>query len=154
MRMSDTFHIAAPPERVWSALNDPEILRSAIPGCKIFERIGENEFRGAANVAVGPVRSIFSGTLRLSEIDELRSYRVSGEGASPHSGSASGTALICLTANSQGTDIHYEVDATVGGKIALISQRFIDQAAKKMAEDFFLRFSALVEDLGNAAKRA
>ncbi|MFO1186829.1 MAG: carbon monoxide dehydrogenase subunit G [Alphaproteobacteria bacterium] len=150
--MSGTVHIAAPADAVWSALNDPGILRAAIPGCRSFERTGVNEFRGAANVAVGPVRSVFSGTLRLSEVNLLHSYRVAGEGASPHSGSAAGTALITLTPNGQGTDIHYEVEAAVGGKIAMIGQRFIDQAAKKMAEDFFLRFSALTE--GKATKSA
>lgn len=152
MRMSDTVHVAAAPPAVWKALNDPDILRVAIPGCRAFERLTENEFRGAANVAVGPVRSVFSGTLRLSEIDAPSRYRVTGEGASPHSGSAAGTALITLTPNGQGTDIHYEIDATVGGKIAMIGQRFIDQAAKKMAEDFFLRFCALIE--GKPAKSA
>ncbi len=79
-------------------------------------------------------------------MDPPTSYRVTGEGQSTSAGTASGVAVIRLMANNQGTDIHYEVDAAVGGKIAQIGQRFVDQAAKKMAEDFFLRFSALIDE--------
>lgn len=146
MKMTDTVHIAAPPATVWQCLNDPAILRAAIPGCQIFERVSEAEFRAAANVAIGPVRSVFTGTLHLWEMDPPRSYRVTGEGQSTNAGTATGAAFIRLTANNQGTDIYYEVDAAVGGKIAQISQRFVDQAAKKMAEDFFLRLSTLIDE--------
>ncbi len=145
MKMTDTVHISAPPEAVWQALNDPAILRAAVPGCQSFELIGDHEFQAAANVAIGPVRSVFTGTLRLLDIDPPRSYRVTGEGQSTSAGTAAGSASIRLTPTAQGTDVRYEVDATVGGKIAQIGQRFVDQAAKKMAEDFFIRFSALLE---------
>ena len=146
MKMTATVHIAAPSETVWRCLNDPAILRAAIPGCQTFEMVSAAEFRAAANVAIGPVRSTFTGTLILSEMDPPRSYRVAGQGQSTNAGTASGVAFIRLTANNQGTDVHYEVDATVGGKLAQIGQRFVDQAAKKMAEDFFLRLSALVDE--------
>jgi uncharacterized protein len=145
MKMTDTVHIAAAPDEVWRALTDPAVLRAAIPGCQTFEAVGDGEFQAAANVAIGPVRSVFSGNLRLFDVDPPHSYRVSGEGHSTNAGTAAGTALIRLTPTSEGTDVHYEVDATVGGKIAQIGQRFVDQAAKKMAEDFFLRFTALLE---------
>jgi hypothetical protein len=146
MKMTDTVHIAAAPQTVWNSLHDPRVLRAAVPGCQVFEMVSAAEFRAAANVAIGPVRSVFSGTLTLFDLDPPWSYRVKGEGSSAHSGSASGVALIRLTPNAQGTDIHYEVDAAVGGKIAHIGQRFVDQAAKKMAEDFFRRFSALIDE--------
>jgi hypothetical protein len=146
MKMSDTVHISAPPETVWRALNDPAVLRAAIPGCQTFDMVGEREFRASANVAIGPVRSTFVGHLRLLELDPPFSYRVEGEGHSSRDGSASGVATIRLTLINQGTDVHYEVDAAVGGKIALIGQRFVDQAAKKMAEGFFLRFTTLINE--------
>lgn len=153
MKMSGTFHLDAPLAVAWRCLNDPPIIRAAIPGCQSFEMIDPTTFRAAANVAVGPVRSVFSGTFSLSDIDPPKSYRVAGEGQST-TGTAAGTAFVRLAPNDQGTDIHYEVEASVGGKIAQISQRFIDQAAKKMAEDFLLRFSALVEKELSAAKPA
>ena len=43
------------------------------------------------------------------------------------------------------TLISYDVDAQVGGKLAQIGNRLIDSTARKMADDFFSRFVAIVE---------
>ena len=34
MQMNDSQRIPAPKEKVWAALNDPEILKQCIPGCQ------------------------------------------------------------------------------------------------------------------------
>jgi uncharacterized protein len=148
MKMNATVFIPAPPERVWQALNDPETLKAALPGCQTFERVGEMEFRAAASVAIGPVRSSYRGALTLFDVDPPRSYRVTGSAHGGSDGSAAGSAHIRLIPNGQGTEVHYEVEAVVGGHLALISQRFVDQAAKKMAEDFFARFSGILAKRG------
>ncbi|MDP6815813.1 MAG: SRPBCC domain-containing protein, partial [Alphaproteobacteria bacterium] len=41
------------------------------------------------------------------------------------------------------TILRYEVNASVGGKLAQIGSRLIDGTAKKMADDFFASFSEL-----------
>ena len=44
-----------------------------------------------------------------------------------------------------GTELAYEVDASVGGKIAQLGSRLIDGFAKKMADEFFTRFQDALE---------
>lgn len=34
MQMNDSQPIAAPRQKVWEALYDPEVLKAAIPGCE------------------------------------------------------------------------------------------------------------------------
>jgi hypothetical protein len=41
--------------------------------------------------------------------------------------------------------LRYNVDAQVGGKIAQLGARLIDATAKKMADQFFVRFASEVE---------
>ena len=41
-----------------------------------------------------------------------------------------------------GTLLHYDVEATVGGKIAQLGSRLIDGVAKNMADKFFANFAA------------
>ena len=144
MKLSDTVHIPAPPEKVWLGLNDPDTLKAAIPGCKSIEKISDTEFKASAAVAFGPVKATFGGKVTLSDLDPPRAYRISGEGAGGAAGFAKGSAMVRLAAKDGGTDLSYEVEASVGGKIAQIGQRFIDQAAKKLADDFFGRFAAAV----------
>ena len=48
------------------------------------------------------------------------------------------------------TVLSYEAKAQVGGKLAQLGSRLIDSTAKKMAEDFFTKFS---ETVGRPGKR-
>jgi uncharacterized protein len=144
MHMSAEQRIAAPPERVWEALNDLEILRRSIPGCESLERLSENELAAAATAKVGPVKAKFKGKITLSDIDRPNGYRVSGDGSSGAAGFAKGGAAVTLRPDGDGTVLHYDVEATVGGKLAQIGSRLVDAAARKMAEDFFLQFNELV----------
>ena len=61
MRMSAECRIEAPREIVWSALNDPDVLKQAIPGCQEIEKLSDTEFTVKVKVKVGPVSAKFSG---------------------------------------------------------------------------------------------
>ena len=54
MRMTSEQRIAAPRQRVWEALNDPEVLRASIPGCQNLDKESDVRFTGAVEVKVGP----------------------------------------------------------------------------------------------------
>ena len=43
------------------------------------------------------------------------------------------------------TELHYEVEAKVGGKLAQLGSRIIDGFAKKMADQFFTNFQDALE---------
>jgi uncharacterized protein len=94
---------------------------------------------------VGPVSATFTGMVQLSDIVEGRSLRISGEGKGGVAGFAKGGANVVLDPTDLGTRLSYEVDATVGGKIAQLGSRIIDGFAKKMADEFFTRFQEAVE---------
>src|SRR5262245_35080776 len=146
MDMSGEVRIPAPQARVWAALNDPEILRKAIPGCEALTKISDTELEAAARAKVGPVSARFKGKVTLSDLDPPRGYTLSGEGTGGAAGFAKGHAKVTLVPDGDGTLLRYEVKATVGGKLAQIGQRLIDGAAKKMADDFFEKFSMLAAE--------
>nr|WP_316642524.1 carbon monoxide dehydrogenase subunit G [uncultured Roseateles sp.] len=130
----------------WQALNDVTMLQAAIPGCESLTVIGENEYEAALSVAIGPVKAKFKGRLKLSELQPPESYRIAFEGQGGQAGHGKGTAQVRLEAVSANeTLLHYEVQASVGGKIAQIGSRLIDMAAQKMANDFFASFNTLLQ---------
>jgi len=151
MKLTGTYTIPASKQTVWDALNDPDALAACIPGCESFDVTGENEFSAQVTAKVGPVKAKFKGTVLLSELDAPNSYRISGEGQGGPAGFAKGGALVQLTDGDDGTLLTYDVDATVGGKLAQIGQRLIDGAAKKLADDFFGAFN---ERLGGSVEAA
>jgi hypothetical protein len=98
---------------------------------------------------VGPVKATFKGEVTLEDINAPESYRIVGEGKGGVAGFAKGAAVVRLSdAEAGGTDLHYDVQAKVGGKIAQLGSRLIDSFATKMADQFFERFQAHVEGPG------
>ena len=146
MEMSEERSIPAERCQVWQALNDPEVLREAMPGCESFEATGENEYEAKITAKVGPVKARFRFKVLLSEIDAPNGYTLSGEGQGGAAGFAKGSAQVELQEDGDETLLRYAVKANVGGKLAQLGARLIDGAAKKMADAFFSNFIAIVSD--------
>lgn len=145
MKMTGEERIAAPREAVYAALNDPEILKQAIPGCKELNKLSETEMEAKVGLAVGPVRATFTGSVTLTDLDPPNGYRIVGEGKGGAAGFAKGGASVRLEDDGTGgTILHYDVDADVGGKLAQLGSRLIDSTAKKLAKQFFETFGTLV----------
>ena len=145
MKLSGSYQINLSKEKVWEALNDPEILKQAIPGCEEFTKNSDTEFTATATNKIGPFNASFTGDIELTDLDPPNSYKITGSGNSPV-GFASGEATVKLEDNEKGTNLIYEVEANVGGKIAQVGSRLIDMTAKKMADIFFGKFSELISN--------
>jgi len=153
MDMTGEFLIAAPRQKVWAALNDPEVLKQSIPGCEEIEKLSDTELQAKVTAKVGPVKARFGGKVTLSDLDPPNGYKITGEGSGGAAGFAKGGATVRLAdADGGATRLSYTVEAHVGGKLAQIGSRLIDATARKMAEDFFARFSTAVG--GGAAAAA
>ena len=150
MTMNGSVTLPADRQTVWTKLNDPEVLKACIPGCQSLERTGDNGFAAVAKVKVGPVSATFKGSVELTDIDPLISYRISGSGEGGVAGFAKGGAKVFLTDVEGGCQLSYDVEANVGGKIAQLGGRLIDGVAKKLADQFFANFANEVSNSGSA----
>ena len=151
MKLTGSYKLNVKKEVVWKALNDPEILKKCIPGCEVFEKESNTVFNVTATNQIGPMNATFSGKLSLSNIQENRSYKLSGEGQSSV-GFANGIADVKLTEENGLTILNYEVDITVGGKVAQLGSRLINGIAKKMSDYFFGQFSDFVAPIKTEKK--
>lgn len=147
--------IAAPRDRVWTALNDPEVLRRCIDGVEALDRVGDNRFEGKLNAKVGPVRATFTGGVTLENLDPPNGYTLTGEGKGGVAGFAKGSADVnlvdeVLPDGTTGTRLAYVARSTVGGKLAQLGARLIEGTAKGYAETFFARLKSEVEGPADA----
>ena len=142
--MSGEYRISAPQEQVWRALNDPDILQKAIPGCRRIGKVSDTELTATVVAKFGPVKAIFSGRVTLSDLDPPRGYTISGEGEGGAVGFGKGSAKVTLSEEDGETLLRYVAEVQVGGKLAQIGQRLVGSTAKKTADDFFTAFAAAV----------
>ncbi|MEO1198724.1 MAG: carbon monoxide dehydrogenase subunit G [Pseudomonadota bacterium] len=145
MDMEGTQRIEAPQDVVWAALNDPDVLKEAIPGCEDLEKVSDTEFKAKVTLKVGPVKATFNGQVSLEDLDPPNGYRIVGEGSGGPAGFAKGGAHVTLVPDgADATLLTYTVHADIGGKIAQLGSRLIDSTAKKLAGQFFTRFGDVV----------
>ncbi len=145
MEMTGQHRLCVPRLVAWAALNDADLLRRATPGCDELVRVSDTEFHGKAEVRLGPVAARLGGKILLSEVDAPNGCTVGAEGSGA-AGFAKGAARVTLSEDGDGTLLTYEVKAQVGGKLAQIGSRLLDGAARKLADEFFTRFAALLAE--------
>ena len=145
MDMQGSERIEAPVETVWLALNNPDVLKQAIPGCESLEKTSDTTMAAKVVLKIGPIKAKFEGAVELQNLNPPNSYTISGEGKGGLAGFAKGGADVTLTPDGEGaTVLTYTVKAEVGGKIAQLGSRLIESTSKKLAGEFFSNFSAAV----------
>ena len=144
MKMSGTRLLDAPRGEVWEKLNDPDVLKRCIPGCESLEKLSDTDLTAVVAVKIGPVKARFNGDVRLEDLNPPESYRITGSGKGGAAGSASGGADVRLSVVDGGTELSYDVDASVKGKLAQLGSRLIDATAAKLANEFFDKFAQAV----------
>jgi carbon monoxide dehydrogenase subunit G len=137
--------IAAPLQKVWEALNDPEVLKATIPGCQSLEMTSPTEMTATVVVKIGPIKATFNGEVTLKNLNPPHSYTIQGEGKGGIAGFAKGGADVTLTEDGpDATVLKYAAKADVGGKIAQLGSRLIESTSKKLAGQFFSNFGEKV----------
>jgi hypothetical protein len=151
MELTGDILVGAPRDKVWAALNDPDILRRCIPGCEHIDVISPSEKHVRVLVRVGPVRARFVGKIKMDQVRPNQGCVLHFEGSGGAAGMASGQSSVELADESGGTRLRYTAQASVGGKLGQIGGRMMDAAAKQMADQFF---KALNREMGAAAPAA
>jgi len=152
MELTGDILIAAPREKVWAGLNDPEVLVRCIPGCEAMEATSPTERTARVAVKVGPVRARFVGHIRMADVRANEGCTLNFEGSGGAAGMAKGHSNVSLSDETGGTRLSYTTQASVGGKLGQVGGRMIDAAAKQMADQFFTAFNAIVAEPVAAAQ--
>src|ERR1700739_1887628 len=144
MDMNSERRVGGSGQAVWAALNDADVLKQCIPGCQSLEKLSDTEMTAKVKLGIGPVHATVTGKVTLADLDSPYGSRRAGEGTGGIAGHARGGATVHLSDDGEGTLMRYEAQAEVGGRLAQLGGRLIDSAAKKLADQFFEKFVAVV----------
>ncbi|MEL6573008.1 MAG: carbon monoxide dehydrogenase subunit G [Pseudomonadota bacterium] len=146
MELADEITIDAPQDKVYAALNDPEVLQKCIPGCEELIKHSDTELEAKVVLKVGPVKARFGGNVTLDTSGAPDAFSLTGQGNGGAAGHAKGGADVTLTADGDKTILRYEAKADVGGKLAQLGSRLIQGTAKKLAAKFFDTFAEIMAE--------
>jgi carbon monoxide dehydrogenase subunit G len=136
MQLTGEHSFAAPRQRVWDFLLDPDVLQQCLPGCEKLEQIGEDEYNATMKIGIAMIRGTFQGRVKISDKQEPERYTMMVEGSGPQ-GQISGTGTLELVDNGDQTTVRYQGDANVRGTLARVGARMIQPAAKTIVGQFF-----------------
>lgn len=146
MELSDEILINAPMDRVYAALNDPDVLQRCIPGCEELIKHSDTQLEAKILLKVGPVKARFGGEVELDTSGAPEQFSLTGQGNGGAAGHAKGGADVTLVAQGDQTLLRYDAKAEIGGKLAQLGSRLIQSTAKKLAAKFFKSFAEVMEE--------
>lgn len=146
MDVNGSHTFAAPRERVWNLLLDPDALHAALPSCKEFRQTGEDAYEATMTVGVGAVKGTYTAKIQVRDKDPQTRYRLVVEGTG-RPGFLKGDGIIELEDKGDATTlVSYHGQAQVGGMIAGVGQRLISASANLITGQFF---KAMERQLGS-----
>jgi carbon monoxide dehydrogenase subunit G len=137
MQFSGTVQIAAPRDRVWEFLMDPDKVGSCGPGVESIEVVDADHFKVKAKVGVGFISARFAVDMTVAERREPELAVLKAHGQAPGS-AVDATANMSLSGPAVGpTTMDWSADVTISGTLASVGARMIEGTANKMIGQTF-----------------
>jgi len=138
------FSVAQPIDLVWASLSDPADVVTCVPGASITEKIDERNYKGAVLAKFGPIKASYSGDIEILELDETNKKMVlSGKGLdSKGKGSADMKMVGTLNESNGLTNVEFNIDITIIGKLAQFGSRLINDVSDQLLNQFVSNFKA------------
>lgn len=137
--------IAASRAAVWAGLDNPEILKAAVPGCSEMTGSIADGYNAVVSQKIGPVKVTLGGAISLSNVVAAERYRIKAQGTGTV-GFAKAVADVTLSDAPGGTLLRYTADAAVGGTLARLGARLVGPVVRKFGDRFFADFETAINE--------
>jgi uncharacterized protein len=147
MRFENSFDVDAPLEEVWSALLDVERVAPTVPGAQVLEQTGEDAYKVAIKVKVGPMSMTYRGEVEIVERDEAAHRAVMKARAkeSRGQGMANADVTMVLSGENGGTAATVTTDVELSGKVATMGQGVLQDVSGRLVQTFAQNLAAMLE---------
>jgi uncharacterized protein len=147
MRFENHFEVDAPVDEVWAAVLDVERVAPTVPGAQVLERTGDDSYKVAIKVKVGPMAMTYRGEVEIAERDEAAHRAVMKARAKESRGQ--GTADADVTMVLSGEDGHTSATVTtevaLSGKVATMGQGVLRDVSGRLVDTFAQNLAAMLE---------
>jgi len=149
MKLENEFTVPAPVEQAWQVLLDVERVAPCLPGAALEGTEGD-EHKGTMTIKIGPIKSLYSGTVKIEEADEVSHRAVMRAQARDSRGQGTAAATITSTMETVegGTRVHVETDMRITGPAAQFGRGVMQDVSAKLMGRFA---DCLAEEIAGAS---
>jgi carbon monoxide dehydrogenase subunit G len=147
MRFENRFDVDAPLERVWETILDVERVAPTVPGAQVLERTGDDAYKVAIKVKVGPMSMTYRGEVEIAERDEAAHRAVMKARAkeSRGQGTADADVTMELSGDDGRTSATVTTDVQLSGRVATMSQGVLQDVSGRLVQTFAQNLAAMLE---------
>jgi carbon monoxide dehydrogenase subunit G len=162
MRFENEFEVDAPAGEVFNTLLDLEKVAPAMPGAQVTDKVGDDAYKVAIKVKLGPMTMNYSGDVEIREKDPQAHRAVLHVKAREARGQGTATADVTMQLEERdgGTHARMEADVQLAGKAAAMGRGLIEDVSKKLVDQFAQNLQKMLSapqaaepDAGAAAPR-
>jgi len=137
MKIANQFTINAPLENVWNLLFDIERMSLCVPGVEAIEQTGEDAYQGILAIRLGPISARFTGKVMITEAAAPHRIRARIDGEDRTIASFIHADFVStLETTDEGTQVSYEIDLNVRGRLGQFGTAVTTATAKKITTEF------------------
>jgi len=138
VEVTQTFRVAAEPDKVWALLSDVRAVAECMPGLELLDELPGGAYRGRFAVKVGPVSARIEGEGRLERDDAQRTGTIEGKGVDKRGGSrVKGLMRYSVVPEGSGSTVEVQADMTLSGPLAQVGRTaIIEDVARALTREF------------------
>jgi carbon monoxide dehydrogenase subunit G len=146
MEFENRFVVGAPVEEVWDLLMDVERVAPCMPGAQVLEQTGDDAYKVAVKVKLGPMSMLYKGDVEIVERDATTreaSMRAKAK-ESRGQGTAAAQIHMALRERDGGTAASIVTEMQMSGKAAAMGQGVIRDVAASLTDTFARNLAGMV----------
>ena len=146
MRFENEFVVQAPVEEVYTALLNVERVAPCMPGAEVIEQTGDDAYKVAIRVKVGPISMTYRGDVEIVERDEAAKTATMRAKAKETRGQGTADAHVrmALSEEPEGTRGAIETDVQLSGRAAAMGRGVIADVSARLVETFAANLATML----------
>ena len=146
MEFDNTFTVAAPIDEVWGAVLDVERVAPCVPGAQVLEQTGDNAYKVAIKVKLGPVSMLYNGDVEVVEQDPDARRAVMSAKAKESRGQGTADARVEMRLSHENGTTHGAIhtDVAISGRAAAMGQGIIADVSARLIDTFAANLAVML----------
>ena len=137
MQFAGTVEIAAPRDKVWAFVIDPNRVGQCGPGVESIEVIDDTHFKATAKVGIGFISARFVVNMEMAQLTPPDEAIIKAHGQAPGSAVDATASMTLSDGVDGGTRMDWAADVAIAGSLASLGARLIEGTANKMIGQTF-----------------
>ena len=137
MKFAGTVDIAAPRDRVWAFVTDPNQVGPCGPGVESIDVVDDAHFKAVAKVGIGFISARFKVDMAFVDLQAPDSATIKAHGQAPGSAVDGDAQMHLSDLPDGGTRMDWSADVNIAGTLASVGARLIEGTAQKMINQTF-----------------